>query len=517
MSLATAWPDRAWPQPAPTFDTITAELRGRLLEELARDASPDAVRANVARVVVAAMGQVGRLYYHKELVDFDSAMFFDGARKRLVRIGSDEFRAWLSSWTRINRSEILFRAIMAGVETAALDDATATGILPESYWASRPGCLYISNGDGRMAKITPGEVELVDNGTDGVLFPAGKTLAEWKLVAPVDPFAACRLFSQARCADPHGAMLFRLFACGLPTTPRSKPVLCLPGVIGSGKTTLVRGLCNLWGIPLVAQPVDKTTETQFWPGVNEGGIYLLDNADTRTPWLADAVANAATGGSSKRRRLYTDSDTLVLRARAWLAITTANPTFGNDAGLADRLVIVRMTRTDGAASDQELQDEILAHRDAGLSHVCRTLAAALADRAPVPAGLNARHPDWGAFSIRIGRALGAEQEAVVAVRAAEADKSRFCLENDPIGAALMTMLQNTTHWAGTAAALLERLQEIDQDLGAVRDDGKPIWGAKRVGKRLAAIWPHVVVAFPGSTGEKDRNGVQEYRFKGGLK
>lgn len=507
------WPDRTWPQPAPTFDAVTAELRGRLLEELKREVPPDVMRANVARVVVAAMTEIGRLYYHAELVDFDSAMFFDGVRKRLVRIGSDEFGAWLSSWTRIIRSETLFRAIMAEVETAALNDASATGILPENYWASRPGCLYVSNGDGRMAKITAGDVQLVDNGTDGVLFPAGKTLAAWQLVDPVDPFASCRLFSQARCADAHGPMLFRLFAYAMPTTPRSKPVLCLPGTIGSGKTTLVRGLCNLWGLPFVAQPVDKSTEVQFWPGVNEGGVYLLDNADTRTPWLADAVANAATGGSSKRRRLYTDSDTLVLRARAWLAITTANPTFGNDAGLADRLVIVRMTRTESAGSDQELQDEILARRDAGLSHICRTLAAALADRAPVPAGLNARHPDWGAFSVRIGRALGAEQEAVVAVRAAEADKSRFCLENDPIGAALLVLLDNAPYWAGPAAALLERLQEIDADLGAVRDDGKPVWGAKRLGKRLAAIWPHVLVAFPGSTAEKDRKGVQLYHFK----
>jgi hypothetical protein len=90
--------------------------------------------------------------------------------------------------------------------------------------------------------------------------------------------------------------------------------------------------------------------------------------------LADAVANASTDGCSQRRKLYTNADTVILRSRAWLCITTANPTFASDAGLADRLLIVRMDRREEETSDAALTDQIQAGRDAGLSHLAATLA-----------------------------------------------------------------------------------------------------------------------------------------------
>lgn len=62
-----------------------------------------------------------------------------------------------------------------------------------------------------------------------------------------------------------------------------------------------------------------------------------------------------------------------------------------------------------------------------------------------PSGLNLRHPDFAAFAVRVGRALGRETEAISALRYAEADKSAFCVENDDFGLAISTLLQNETH------------------------------------------------------------------------
>lgn len=62
-------------------------------------------------------------------------------------------------------------------------------------------------------------------------------------------------------------------------------------------------------------------------------------------------------------------------------------------------------------------------------------------RDPTPTGLNRRHPDFAAFAVRLGRALGREAEAIAALQHAEADKSAFCLENDSIGAALLAYLR----------------------------------------------------------------------------
>ena len=491
---------------ASDFDRLTAEMRGEIIGWLMSKEDASKVRNEIAKLVVETLTKAGRFYFHAELRDFNSSMYFDSNRKLLCKIRGDNFQSWLSGWTQINRAENIFKFILAAVETAALTGSHTIGILPEAFWARRGDAIYMSNGDGQAAKITPGKVDIVDNGTDGVLFASGKTLAPWKLTDPHDVFESCRLFRQVHCAATHGKDLLRLWLYSLPTKPRSKPPLCLPGEIGSGKTRTVKGFAEFYGLPFVAQKVEDDGEKNFWPCVNVGGIYCMDNADTKCRWIADALANASTDGSSQQRRLYTNDETITLRANSWIAVTTANPTFANDPGLADRLLPVRMNRHDGDNSDADLSDEIVANRDAGLSHVAQTLSRALSDATPTPAGLNQRHPDFAAFAVRIGRALGREAEAITALKQTEADKSAFCLENDTIGTALLAYLDRAGYFSGTAAELMPKLIETDRDL-----DG---WlSAKRLGKRLASIWPHLKAALPTCRKETDRKGFLRFDFR----
>ncbi len=433
-------------------------------------------------------------------------MYFDAARKQLLRIRADSFGAWLSGWLGINRAETIFKWAFTEVETAALSSKHTTGILPRAFWAARPGTIYLSNGDGAIVKITATDLVEVDNGCDGILFAAGRTLAPWKLTSPRDAFESCRLFREAHCSAQHGKDLLRLWLYSLPTNPRNKPPLCLAGEIGSGKTRMAKGFAELYGLPFVAHKVEESSEDDYWPCCDAGGIFTLDNCDTRCRWLADALASAATDGCSQRRKLYSNADVVTLRANAWLIVTSANPLFGSDAGLADRLVLIRTERREDESSDAALTDEILAARDAALSHVAVTLQKALADRNPTPAGLNHRHPDFASFAVRIGRALGRESEAVAALRSAEADKSAFCLENDAIGAALLSYLGDAHYFSGTAAELLPHLVEVDGEL-------KDRLSAKRLGKRLSALWPHLHSTLATARRELNRKEITIFTFK----
>jgi len=172
---------------------------------------------------------------------------------------------------------------------------------------------------------------------------------------------------------------------------------------------------------------------------------------------------------------------------------TAVPTFASDSGLADRLIVVRLKRREGATGDSAIFDEITANRDAGLSFVCYTLAAALADRTATPAGLNQRHPDFAALAVRLGRSIGREAETVSALAGAESDKSLFCLQNDSLGSALLTLVSNDTQFTGGAAELRTALAAADPAIGE--------WSNKGVGRRLADLWPHVVSVFAASRSE----------------
>jgi hypothetical protein len=488
------------------------DIRGEIVSILTNGKlSPTEQRTRIANAVTEALAGRGRFFFHAERKDFDSAMYFDNGRKTLLRIRADSFLAWLAEWLAVNRADGLFKFIAAQVETTALAGEQSTAILPESFWASRPGAIFISNGDGQAVKITPGNVQLCDNGTDGVLFAAGNTLAPWELTGPQDPFATCPLFSGANCAASHGLDLLHLWILSLPTCPASKPPLCLAGDIGSGKTRLAKGIAELYGLPFVANKAEESGEDSFWASLDGGGLFTLDNADTRNKWLPDAVASAATDGSSQRRKLYTDAERVTLRPRAWLALTTANPTFASDSGLADRLLIVRMNRRTDETSDAELSAEIREHRNAGLSFIARTLATALADTERTPGKLNQRHPDFAAFAVKIGRAIGRESETVHALKSAEQDKSLFCLENDTVATALFSILANGQTFTGTASELRSRLIEFDTDFATLAETGK--FSVKRLGKRISALWPHLEKVLTTAKQEKDRNHFIIYTLK----
>lgn len=483
----------------------TADVRGDLLATLTdKTISTEAKRTKAAQIVVAALNRRGRFYFHAERRDFGATMFFDAERKRLERISSDSFKGWLSEWLRVNRADSVFNYLCAGIETAALSGETTTAILPDAFWTSREGAVYISNGDGHCVKITAAGVAMVDNGTDGVLFPTGRTLKAWRLVEPVSAFDTCAIFRDAHCAAKHGKDLLQLFVYSMPTDPRTKPAACFSGMVGSGKTRTAKAIAELYGLPQVVAKVEDSGEDDFWPMLDAGGLVILDNADTRNKWLPDALAAAATDGCTQRRKLYTNAETVTMRARAWCMITSANPTFASDAGLADRLLVVRMDRSEVATSDAALSDEIAANRDAALSHIAETIRAALAETAPTPQGLNQRHPDFAAFAVRLGRALGREADAIAALRTAEADKSAFCIESDSIGAPLKILLDAEGSFTGTAAELLEKLRAIDPDFADI--------SAKRLGKRLAKIWPHLKSLFAADE-KTDRKGIKTYHLK----
>lgn len=466
-------------------ETPIASLRGELLNIITGRAEAIRKKAKVESLVARTLRKLGRFYRLQEDECHATSMYFNAELKRLDLIKSDRFGSWLSRLIGINQEDGFFRVAHNACLNEAMTGPESLSVTPEAFWASRPGAFYLSNGPGRMAKMTAAGVEVVDNGTDGVLFYATRTLDSWTLASEsVDPFKAATLFRNFHSSDPHGQTMFRLWAYSLVSNPKTKPPLVLTGPIGSGKTRAIRGLCELFGIPAIVAAVETAKADYFWPNVHAGGITILDNADTSCKWLPDALATAATGGVSNLRKLYTNGETVTLKPNGWVCLTSAVPTFASDAGLADRLIVVRMARAETPTEDGLLSEEIAKCRNGALTHVCRTLARALADTAPVPLRVNERHPDFGEFAVRIGRALDIEAEAIAALKNAEADKSRLCLESDTVAPAVLEYVRRHGSFEGDARTLLTNLRGSMLD---VPEDLTPLG----LGKRLNNLLPHL--------------------------
>ncbi|HRR33988.1 MAG TPA: CHC2 zinc finger domain-containing protein, partial [Kiritimatiellia bacterium] len=439
-----------------------AFLRGLLIAIMIdKDISGMQKKRSMCGEVCAWLGRRGRFYYDLHDRGHGTAMWFDAREKRLHRVSQDYFRSWLSRATAFSREFRDYRMFISAVEDEALIGEATTGITPRRYWHREGDAIYLSCGEGRMAKVTAESVGMVDNGTDGVVFEQGYALDRWKLVPEEDaqdPFAACRVFSDISTVDGRGLMLVRLWLAGMFGVTGWKPLLVLSGDVGSGKTRVAVAMFQLLGIPSRVTGIDGLGNIKdFWTSIDKGGLFCLDNADHHIPWLPDALSVISTGGTFEKKKLYTDMETVTQEARCWAVITSANPSFASDAGLGDRLITVNLQRVERDTAESVLTREIEERRDAGLSWLCHVMRRALADQEPVPKRMNRRHPDWAEWVYRLGRAAGMAAEAERAIRENESYKALFAVSNDALGRFLLQGLRGG--FRGSAAELAQHLQE----------------------------------------------------------
>ena len=426
-----------------------------------------------ARVVVMWMQARGRFFFDSKLRDEASALYFDAAHNLgngrrggyLMQIGSDEFKNWVAahapSKADCKRSD---SKILSTIGMAALNPEVSTGVEPGNLWDRRGDVIYISNGDSEIVRVSAEKVELVQNGTDDVVFLAGKTLRPWKLLdgPGEDPFETSKIFAGANYESPHGRMIVRLWFLALFACLNAKPALVFTGKRRSGKTRMAEGISDLLGIENRCVAIHEKGDDDFWVSVDAGGLVTFDNVDSKNSWFGDAMQLACTKGGREKRKLYSEK-VRTFRSRAAIILTSNNPSFATESGLSDRTQICRLGPFDAKngkkTDDAALTRDVEARRDAALTWVARTLSKALGDGDAVEDNVNMRHPDFADFAMRCARSLGCYQEGVNALKSAEFDKALFVLQNDRVANMIVDVLKAAGGvWSGTSTEMVAAIQ-----------------------------------------------------------
>lgn len=471
----------------------------------------------------------GSFFWHSDYRDFATCMFLDRDAKSctLMRIMSDEFFAFVAKNAKLEDVDPKkgdLAKVLGLVKQIAVNEDYSRGVRPGNSWERRGDAVYISSGDTEMCRVKDGKCEIVQNGTDGVVFLRGKTLAPWKLVEGdgKDPFATAKIFTGASFADANGRMNVRLWTMNLLACHATKPPLLITGGAGSGKTRMAKGIKEILGmrqdgaLDLSVQQIedgDKGLDA-FWATVNDGKLEVFDNFDTKVKWASDTLQTAATDGQTKRRTLYTTFGVSILRANAHIILTSNNPIFSTEGngGLADRLITIPLTLNRNVSQDAELSAEIAANRDEYLTWIARTLAKVLMDKEPVDKSINRRHPDYGEFSVRVGRAIGDEEGVVQALGAAEADKAILPLMNDAVTKEIMSVLGDKGYeWSGTAGEMSKLIIDKQGDDGDEKTN--TIFSSRRVGKALNKYMRQFSIVFRMDE-PKIKEGRSIYTFRG---
>ena len=406
------------------------------------------------------------------LRDSIELLYLDHTTHVVRSIHNRIFLAQLARELGLPTNDQKFIRLFSYLENDLLASEDIPVVTPRKYWHSTQDAIYISCNDHEMVRIASDGIEVVPNGTDQVIFTPEAVLKDWTYTEENHNFWKNHLWQDATIRTTEEMLVAVAWTTLLPFAPENKPILCIVGDPGSGKTKISKGAAWLWGAPAwEIQPLQDENKglDNFGIGVDKGGIALMDNVDTVYKWLPDTLAKYSTGEVIRKRKLYSDKEQVEFRGDAALVINSVKPYFASDPGCNARLLVVRVDPREGREErdmDSELKKEILLHRDASLSTICRQLQQILADKVRVTENLGLRHNDWGEYAVKLGRVLQIEELMKSALLKNQATRMDIVLENNALAAALASYFSHPYHSGsleGYTDDIRKRLAEFNSD------------------------------------------------------
>ncbi len=455
------------------YKGVAAEIFAARQKQGAHDTRREfEVNAQVAAMIRADLHDRGRFYH-----DGRRAYFFSEVEKKLVEIQPDEteFNLMLARYG-INRAELIHRYLTEALQVEAFEHGRRTEVCRLAYYNHETFTVYLFNQKDQVYRISPEAIDLVDNGTDGVMFlnetnaqafeASGRiessSLLEGTIVSKIN-FAEDLLTTHERSL----LFTFWFYSLFFESIMPTKPILALIGPKGSGKSITARKV----GMLLFGKNFNTTSLTDdpkdFDAAVTNSAFVAIDNADSKCTWLNDRLATIATGGSIKKRELYTTNRLVEIPVRCFLVIASRTPHFRRD-DVTDRLLIMKVDRFTNFKPEKILLAEVIQNRDqimAEVIHQLQEVVRTLRDGRDADYSGVFRMGDFADFAVKVARHAGEEEQVKAIFSKLIREQSSFTLENDPVFDLLWAWAANNRGREITNADLCRELADLAEKTG----------------------------------------------------
>ena len=286
-------------------------------------------------------------------------------------------------------------------------------------------------------------------------------------------------------------------------------ILILQGEQGSAKSTMARLLRRLVDPSVSMIRTPPRDERDLLIAASNSWVIAYDNLSGIPQWLSDSLCRLATGGGFSTRELFTDSEEVFFDAMRPVILNGIDH-LAERADLADRALILNLPAIEESRRRDEAQLHAEFERDlpkifgALLTAVSGTLAHlpdSRVERLP-------RMADFAKWATAAEIPLGLERGALMrAYFGNREDAIQETLESDPVGAALLILMDAEEWWEGTCKELLQRLEQIvDEKTAKSREWPKSPNAIRGRLKRLATFLResgiHVVLPTKGARGRR---------------
>ncbi len=425
-----------------TFESVASQICAVRRNRRGTDSRREfEIHTEVSKIICEDLDNRGNFYN-----DRNSTYFFIHSKRKLLVIHPEceEFVLLLSNFG-INPSEKIFQYLFEDLRIYALKNGTKTSVYRLAYYDSVRFTLYVFNYDNQIYRISPKTMDVVDNGTDGVLFLNDPSAQPFHVELPIRLtggswldgliFSKIKFSTNGPSAKQQSLILLLWFlSLFFESIMPTKPILAFIGPQGAGKSITFRKIGKL----LHGEEFNVTQLTgdskDFDAAVTNSAFVALDNVDDKCHWLNDRLATVSTGGLIKKRVLYTTNKLIEIQTHCFLAINSRSPHFRR-GDVADRLLIINVERYQSFQKEGRYLDELIKSRSLiwheVLSYLQEVIQALQTHQDYIVNG-NFRMADFYDFAIKIARSAGFEEEVRSIFDLLTSEQSYFMLEGDHI-------------------------------------------------------------------------------------
>ena len=391
-----------------------------------------------------------RLTDHGSFVNGDAeTWFFNRDDRQLITLDEDsiDLKVMLADGYKINAKDPLYGPLVAHLQVEAYARGQQAIVRKLSYYAREENAVLLDMGKGNVLKITPDNIEIRENGEDGVLFRPMMDHDPWEYRADAPANMLYKQMIEPVNFSDEGTytvdqqkllLLLWIVSMSFESLMKTRPITLAVGPPESGKSSLFRYIGQfLLGADFdVDSPgQDQKAEEQFWTNVTNSLFVCYDDVNTNIRWMAEALAKVATGSRQSKRTLNTTNQLSRFPVRCFLALTAMTPGYALRTGfVASRAIIFTMKRLEHKREEYEIEAEIRRNRNELMSDYAKMVQKTLQvpEHDVVMADTSMRLMDFQRVATRIGMGLGVEEETHGLFRTISSSQAVFATEEDPI-------------------------------------------------------------------------------------
>ena len=355
--------------------TLPQKIREVVLD---RGTAPFDKRREIAGIIENALRERGSFLRTGD----GRVFFFSKDERKVLDVEQTEFRRTLTQISGLSVTENFFKFSLDVLQAKTSKTAPLAEVHTFSFFNEADGLLAVSDGAGGMwTRPLGGDWCAAHNGDDGIFF-----LTEPETVPIVPGFqsdgAALQwyldlfLFGQNTLSTDDGRVLLSVFLFHqfFPPLQHTRVIPAFLGPQGSGKSTGERLIGRLLlGPKFEVSGLQRDKEDAFVAALSNRVILGVDNADSRIPWLPDALALYSTGQRFRLRRLYTTNEEASYSPRAILLLSSRDPQF-NPPDVSERLLPFHFARPENYRAEHILFRDLDARRPEVIGAILRRVA-----------------------------------------------------------------------------------------------------------------------------------------------